>query len=179
MTLDSKSVTKSVQNHVNLLGFSHQSMLSASSMSKDYPQHPARLRLSEPHFNRFHCLYWWFFMLLSYLFHASIRGFLTSHTAFSENLLQRVLLYICPSPDMDCLPDSRSTQSCLLSFMKSLNSFSLEICREALPLRNHWSRPLRNHSFTFCQARSHCLSGTAEQQNLVWQYSAQGTKRSA
>lgn len=34
-----------------------------------------------------------FFMLSTDLFYASIGGFLTFHTAFNENLLQRVLPY--------------------------------------------------------------------------------------
>lgn len=67
--------------------------LSANSMNKEYPQHPARLRLREPSLNRFHCLYWWFFMLSTDLFYASIGGFLTFHAAFNANLLQRVLPY--------------------------------------------------------------------------------------
>lgn len=128
MTPDCRFITKSVQNHVNLPGFGHQSMLalSTNSMNQDYPQHPAWLRLSEPSLSRFHCLQWWGF-------YAFIRGFLTFLAAFSDDLLQRELPQICPSPDMDCLPDSRSTQTCLLGFIKRvINSFSLCICRKAL-----------------------------------------------
>lgn len=127
--------------------------LSTNSMKEVYPQHPAWLRLSEPCLNR--CLYWWFFMFLIDSLYASVRGFFNFLAAFSENLLQRILPYICPSPDMDCLPDSRSTQTCFLGFIRRVvNTLSLRICREALVSTTQ--KPIR-----FCQVRSHCFNDTA------------------